>query len=1128
MFGDLVGFTTLSETMDPEQVKQLVDECFARLAADITSFGGQVDKVLGDAIVALFGAPVAHEDDAERAVRAALKMQETIRALDRVAGVSLRMRIGVNTGEALVGAIRGDNDYTAMGDAVNTANRLQSAARPGTVLVGSATHEATSRVIRYERVGPVQVKGRGEDVDAYVALEPFGLPGERRGRSTSPLVGRDGELAVLRQAVDTSIAHRRAQLLLLLGDAGVGKTRLALELVQRVSAGHDALVLSGRCVPYGEANVWWPVAEAMRQALEVTAELSAEEVRARVVAGVSHAFRLAPEEAPVVRAATGLLHLLDHETSLRSLDPQTAFLEAGRSVRTYLQARAGQRPVVLWLADLHWADDVVLRMIDGLTHRLARLPFVLLASARFGLNERWSPQPGRYNSVVLSLDVLDPQAADQLLVHLLGPDAEPSLRNDLIGRSGGNPFFLEELAALVRDGRTVGGEVGELPNSVRGLVSARLDGLPRIERDILEDAAVLGRRGQVAPLRRMAEALHGVPDITEALLELADKDLLQVERVLNGEWSFRSDLVRDVVYGRITKAERARRHARIALHLEAQPEGDRALDTIAYHYRRAAELVQELGPVSEVPDDVAARAVEWLSRAARATTGSATAEMTARLYGQALALADGCSRERRAELLLERARASLEARRYAAARRDLDEALEVAFDDPLLVARARLCEGELAQRGGELSRAVELLEEAADRYRALGVMEGVAEASRIEGMTHLFAGRYEAAEACVRRALDVFASKDNRLGEAWARQNLAWISFVTGHLAEAESRIDDASAVFAELGDQAGIAWSRGLLAFVRMHQGRMTEADELAALALRDARERGDRWAEGMMLVLRASVALWSGRVESSVRRAEEASALFRTIDDHAGQQQATAVLGRALVLAGRVTEGFAAFADAVAAGPSGAALGLVQLLPTAAAAAAVAVGDPDEALRWLAGTDTTTLDPALVGHGDRLVALGLAHLQRGQVDDAVTVLEQAASGSGDAGADPNALAALALALAAAGGRGRAVAAAEAARASSRATYADRLLASVALALLAAGGGDEVAASEALDAAGDARLDSEDRVATAVLSLAAATVRERLGDPTATDARRRADDRVAALGVEGRGWVRAFELASR
>ncbi len=281
VFADLVGFTGLSEHLDPEQVKGIVDGCFGRLVADIASFGGRVDKIVGDAIVALFGAPVSHEDDAERAVRAALRMHQTL--ADRTAGlgVDIQMRVGVNTGEVLVGPLRSGGDYTALGDAVNIAQRLQVTAPPGGVLVGPATHATTEAVVRYQYVGPIAARGREEPVEAWLALEAVAPPGRRPRRHRAPLVGRMAERALLLDGIRLAVSHYRPFHAQIEGEGGVGKSRLAEEVLAEARAAFGVEVLVGRCLPYGEANVWGPLAGAVRWAAGITPGMSSATVRER-------------------------------------------------------------------------------------------------------------------------------------------------------------------------------------------------------------------------------------------------------------------------------------------------------------------------------------------------------------------------------------------------------------------------------------------------------------------------------------------------------------------------------------------------------------------------------------------------------------------------------------------------------------------------------------------------------------------------------------------------------------------------------------------------------------------------------------------------------------------------------
>ncbi|MDH3707720.1 MAG: AAA family ATPase, partial [Acidimicrobiia bacterium] len=553
LFGDLVGFTSLSESLDPELVKNLVDQAFERLAADIVRYGGRVDKVLGDGLLALFGAPVMHEDDAERAVRAALAMQASMAELRRDRGVDIHMRVGVNTGEVLVGEMNADGDYTAMGDVVNTADRLQKAAAPDTVLVGAVAHEATEPVIRYERHGQVDARGRDERVEAWQAIEPLGLPGQR-DRAETPLIGRDLEMDLLGRTVDAAVKRRRANLVLILGDPGVGKTRVVDEVTDRARAAHGARIISGRCLPYGEANVWFPIADAMRDFLGISEDLTADQASARMRSMAAGSQEPIDSEQ-LERVIAGLLHLFGIGGPLAGTDPARAAEEAAWAVRTLMRFVAGQRPLVLRITDLHWADEVVLQSVDSLMRRMGRYPFVMLATARHSLAEQWRPRVGRANVTTLALEPLERSAAAELLDAMVPPELDADQRELLLDRAGGNPFFLEELASLVSvDGSNA---ADALPTNLRGLVGARLDGLSEAQRQVIEDAAVLGRRGSVDALERMVEKTRGLDNIAKPLAALRQFDLLEVD---DHHWQFRSDLVHDVVYGRITKRDRALRH----------------------------------------------------------------------------------------------------------------------------------------------------------------------------------------------------------------------------------------------------------------------------------------------------------------------------------------------------------------------------------------------------------------------------------------------------------------------------------------------------------------------------------------------------------------------------------------
>lgn len=1144
LFADLVGFTTLAESQDPEQVKDLVDRCFERLAADIHAFGGQVDKVVGDAIIALFGAPVAHEDDAERAVRAALRMQESVATFAGDA-TPVQLRIGVNTGEVVVGSLRAAGEYTAMGDVVNTAQRLQAAAAPGTVVVGPATFAATRDIISYQPLGELRAKGREEPVEAWVALEALLPPGYRRRRLQSPFVGRDAELALLVSAAEVAVARQRAVLALVLGDAGVGKSRLAEEVAARVRSTHDALVLEGRCVPYGEANVWWPVAEAIRDACGIAPDDPLPEADRLATAAVVDVVGTAHPSAEARRVVNGLLWLLGYEVSLRDIEPSRAREEATRSVLVFLEASARRRPVVLVLSDLHWADELVLGLLAALLDRLSRCPFVLLATARSELLDRWTIPSGRRNDVLLTLDPLLRDAAAALLDTLVEHELEPSVRDALLDRGGGNPFFLEELVALLSAAEGAAGalldvtsasdpsSLVELPDTLRGLVSARLDALGPDERAVLEDAAVWGRSGPLEALERMAADIHGLTDVGEAVAGLADKEILTVD---GSRWSFHSDLIRDVAYGTLTKRDRARRHAGIASYLQqAQPSlreaSDRAVDVIAWHYGVAADLVAELGDVEGIATPVLLRhAIDWIEEAARRAMVAQAIPVVVRLAGHGLRVLGDEPSSRRVRLLLTRASAHAQLRDLDAARADVAVASAEAarIEDLAGLARARLVAGEIQQLGGALHDAERTLTEAVEAFVALGDPIGESDALRSLGMTLIFAGEHEAAEAAISRALARSQELDDRRGVAWAQQHLAWISFVEGRPAEAERRLAESADTFADLGDTGGLGWTLGLLAFVRYNQGALDEAEQLGSQILTDARQRGDRWGEGMMLLLTAGVHLWSGRSGEAVAAAQAALAVFRSIGDRFGEAQAVGALGRASANHGDVAGGIRLLDAWLDGARDTVPADLRGGVATSLACLATQIGDPARAAAALAAVDDVPVSPGGLGGTERYVADGFAHLQRGDLPGALDRLLLAVEADGASGQpSPSAYAQSVLALASAVARDdeRVARLAAEVDAAPRATYLDRLFATMALGLTAARRRDPAADLHVSRAIGDADA-VDDPVAQAVTRLAAAAVRAHLGQDDAGRTRADAEERLALLGIEASGWRRVFDAA--
>jgi len=1096
LFADVVGFTALSEGRDPEQLKAILDRCFAQLAAAVTAYGGRVDKIVGDALVALFGAPVAHEDDAERAVRAALQMQESMQ--NQCFGdpaPRLNLRIGINTGEMIVGTPR-SGGYTALGDAVNVASRLQTLAQPGQVVVGEATRAATRDAVRYQPLGALHARGREQPVDAWIALDAPSLPGYRPRRSRSPLVGRDPELRLVTGAMATCFARRRAHLVLVLGEAGLGKSRIAEELALTARREHGATVVGGRCVPYGDANEWWPVAEALRQACGITSSDTAERSATRCRDAVATALDLPATRPEVGRVVDGLMHLMGDESRLAEVDFTRARDEERRSVRVFFEGLAHKAPLVLVVGELHWADDTVLDTLDPLLDGLGSLPFLLIATARPELRGRWRPQAGRHNTIALTLDPLDEHAAQELLAGLLDGRPPPEVGDALLERSGGNPLFLEELASLLQEQGAETATVSALPATLRGIVAARLDTLPPDERSVLEDAAVIGRTGTVDGLYAL-EAHGQAADIADALHRLVVKDLLAVDA---GEFAFRSDLVREVTYEILTKAERARRHFTLAEWLAARMKElnrhDQELEQVAHHLSAAAAAAVVLGPIPDVPADVAQRAVDALRRAAQRAEQRGLYQATVHLLDEAIGFI-GPDPELRRDVVLARARAKTALGDLVGARTDLDAVRTSAQQagDRQRLARAMIVEGDIEQREGRFAAAADTLNRAADEMRQLGDDAGVAEAVRRTGMALLGGGDREAAEAALREALEASRRLGLRRDEAWALQNLAWISFNQGNLTAAQQRLEESMLAFADAGDHGGLGWARGLLGWVRFQLGDIDGAETLASGVLAELDRDSDRWAHAMMGVLLANVGLWRGATEAAVDSASAALAEFDGLAETLGQLRAHVPLVRGLLALGRAEEAWVA-------------LRALQAPPE--------VVDP--------------LSDQFTEHGRALIALNAA----AQVGDPER--GTAAAGAldlGTMGSNPEACeAAVLLALLALQAGHPAVAIERLAEVSSvdharRATYHDRMIAFLAAGFAHHQLGDDAEEAAAFARAEEALSPTGDLLARALVHMARAVAASAAGAASAAVQLQDAQAELDELGLPAPGWTRAFACAA-
>ena len=909
LFGDLSDFTAWAEDLDPERVKAMTDRMLSALAEAVHEYGGHVDKLTGDGIMAVFGAPRAHEDDPERAVRAAVRMQAAVRrfvASESGGGQRLGLRVGVNTGEVLAG-MQGALAYTVIGDTVNTASRLSDAAGVGAILAGRATAAATMESASWRALPPLRLKGKREPVPAYELLDLRPRPAARTGLGDeAPFVGREAELGLLigrlMDAADTSAPAA----VLVSGDAGVGKTRLASELGRFAGELSRSRVLWGRCTPYGENRDLAPVREIVRTACGIEDADSPDTARDRVrrtVARLGYPPAGAWAQGMFADRLATLLGLADDEAlSLRATatpgDPDAGEQEAVAAVSGLLQALTAEGPVVVVLDDVHWSGPplrallaTVLARVDG--------PLLLVAAARSDLvtAEHMDWLRGLPNASVLPLEPLEDVAAERLLRAYLGGSAlDEGSRAALLTRAQGNPFFLAELLHLLvdrgvlrrdTDGWRLVGELPAdvLPAGVHAVLAARIDGLDQAAKEALRDAAVAG------PTFRADALTHA-----EGLPMLVERDIVRPTE--DGAYAFRHTLTREVAYAGIPKAGRARRHARVARwavdHLPGQQaEVDAYVGT---HAERAVALATEMGLDADDPAWAARDAgFAALCRLGLAEVARDRNVVAAELFERAFALGgeDEAARRGYAQALA------------GCHRLDEAEALLVGDDS----REALLVLGDIRRKKGDEAGAVVAFEAvaAADDDRVAG------EAIRLIGLIDYFGGRLAEAEERFADALARAERIDDARGVGWALQHLAWNATTRGDYDRADTMLTRAFETFTAFEDTGGIGWVIGTGAFVRLLQGRLGEARAMCAELLPRAQEMHDRWGEAATLTIDSMAASELGDITAAERSAARAHELFASIDDAWGVSLAFVAQGMAAQARGRTEDAAARLRAAI-----------------------------------------------------------------------------------------------------------------------------------------------------------------------------------------------------------------------
>jgi class 3 adenylate cyclase len=619
VFVDLVGFTSRSEQLDPEDVRAILNPYYDTVKTELESFGGIVEKFIGDAVMAVFGAPTAHGDDPERAVRGALRVCEAVEELNkRHPELDLQIRVAVNTGDAVVSldAKPGSGEAMVAGDVVNTAARLQQTAAVGTIVVGEETFRATNSAVCYEEVAAVVAKGKVEPVGAWRAVGTRNAAGDRI-LSQVPLVGRRRELELLEGLWERATLERRPNLVTIVGAPGVGKTRIGVEFAKWVEDG-GGVAVRGRSLPYREHSAYFAFASQVKSLAGIydTDGIEVASIKLReTVASV-----LGAEESQDVVDHLSILLGLDHTGS--APDRESLFFSA----RVFIEAVCRDRPTLLVFEDIQWSDPSLLDLIEQLAARLQGLPLMLLTLARPELLDARAWGGGLLAYTALPLEPLVGDEARELAGILLTNAAETDRderARQVAAAAEGNPLFIEQLAAVMSEG-AVGRDM-PLPSTIRGLVAARLDALPADERSLLLDAAVAGRTFW----RGMLEQRGRDPvELQRTLAALERRDLIRREASSSFEgqeqYAFKHVLIREVGYELLPRAERKLRHAEVARFIEScTPEVGEPIAALGRHWRDAGENE---------------RAIQYFTAAAEEAERGWAKDLAVTLYKEALEL----------------------------------------------------------------------------------------------------------------------------------------------------------------------------------------------------------------------------------------------------------------------------------------------------------------------------------------------------------------------------------------------------------------------------------------------------------------------------------------------------------
>ncbi|MHB8234096.1 MAG: AAA family ATPase [Solirubrobacteraceae bacterium] len=758
LFADLSGYTAIAETLDPESVKQLLDRILARLGDEVQQFGGHIDKFIGDNVMAIFGAPIAHGDDAERAVRAGLGMQaamgEVNAQLAAQHDVTFELCVGINTGKVLAGHV--GESYTVIGDSVNVAARLQAAAAPGSVTVGERTYRATRENIAYRPLAaPLRLKGKAEPVPAWEALETAGgaQSAAPEQSSRAPLVGRSEELAELGGLIDRVERKRAPHLATVIGEAGVGKTRLFKQFERELGArATPPLVRHGRCLPYGSSIAYWPLGDVIRAECAIVDEDSPAEAWQKLSTRLAELLDDGEPEAEA-NASLSKIALIgrllgiespDEAPAVEAEDAQLAREVFFAAVRACVEGLAREQPLVLVWEDIHWADEGMLDLIEHLV-QWTRAPVLQVCLSREELLQRRAAWGGvRRDATTLFLEPLGEADTRELITALLRSDGVNERAIDTVAaRAEGNPLFAEEMVRRLSEDE--GANAAELPTTVQALLAARLDSLEPFQKRLLAHASVVGRTFWEGALAPVVQAEGG--DLQQALRVLREKDIVVAGDgdALAGEpeLAFKHALIRDAAYEMLPKAVRAQKHFEVGSFIEARAgvRVDEVVSLLAEHFGRAAQLGSELRLSPAEIEPYRAKALYFLEAAGDAATA---------FYSNAEALA-----------------------LYQAACR------QTAGDADVL-ARLQEKEGDVALRLGRVDTAIEVWEKALAHHHEREQLEREAELHRKIGAALAHKGERKQAIEHHQQGINLIKDGEPSLALVRLYEEAAWLYMQTG------------------------------------------------------------------------------------------------------------------------------------------------------------------------------------------------------------------------------------------------------------------------------------------------------------------------------------------------------------